>query len=82
MALRSVVAKAALARRMANQGRAAEVKVVAVEVVVVAGAKAAAGVVVAAVVETVAVVIMAAETEAGDARTVTNVWIDAGSDPA
>ena len=81
MALRSVVAKAALARRMANQGRAAEVKVVAVEVVVVAGAKAA-DVVDAAAVETVAVVIMAAETEAGDARTVTNVWIDAGSDPA
>jgi hypothetical protein len=75
-----VVAKAALARQMANQGRAAEVKVVAEEVVE-AEAKAA-DVVDAAVVETVAVVIMAAETEAGDARTVTNVWIDAGSDPA
>ena len=37
---------------------------------------------VADVVDAVAVVIMAAETEAGDARTVTNVWIDAGSDPA
>ena len=81
MALRSVVAKAALARRMANQGRAAEVKVVAEEVVE-AEAKVAAGVVDAAAVETVALVIMAAETEAGDARTVTNVWIDAGSDPA
>jgi hypothetical protein len=81
MALRSVVVKVDLARRMESQGRAAEVKVVAVEVVVVAGAKAA-DVVDAAAVETVAVVIMAAETEAGDARTVTNVWIDAGSDPA
>ena len=80
MALRSVVAKVDLARRMANQGRAAEVKVVAEEVVE-AEAKVAAGVVDAAAVETVAET-MVAETEAGDARTVTNVWIDPGSDPA
>ena len=65
MALRSVVVKAALARRMANQVRAAEVKGVAVE------AKAA------DVVDAAAV-----ETEAGDARTVTDVWISAGPDPA
>jgi hypothetical protein len=76
MALRNVVAKVDLARRMANRGRAAEVKGVAVEVVAAEEAKAA-DVVVAAAVETVAV-----ETEAGDARTVTVVWIDAGSDPA
>ena len=74
MALRSVVVKVDLARQMANRGRAAEVKVVAVEVV-------AADVVDAAAVETAAA-IMVAETEAGDARTVTNVWIDAGSNPA
>ena len=80
MALRSVVVKVDLARRMANRGRAAEVKVVAVEVVAAEEAKAA-DVVVAAAVETVAA-IMVAETEAGDARTVTNVWSDAGSDPA
>jgi len=75
-----VVVKVDLARRMESQGRAAEVKGVAVEVVE-AEAKAA-DVVDAAVVETVAVVIMAAETEAGDARTVTDVWISAGPDPA
>jgi hypothetical protein len=68
MALRSVVVKVDLARRMANRGRAAEVKAVAVEVVA------------ADVVD--AVVIMAAETEAGDARTVTVIWTNAESDPA
>ena len=81
MALRSVVAKVDLARRMANKGRVAVVRAVAEEVVE-AEAKAAADVVDAAVVETVAVVIMSAETEAGDAWTVTVIWIDAGSDPA